>query len=758
MSGRRATGSGARAPTGDHRHDGLAVLSQLAEIGSVVLAAAALALALGVVGAALRVLTRTRMPHLPSAAVTIGLGAAVTSVVVALSFRLTGRSHAALGLLVAASLTVVVVSAVRSVRRSDGRREVVRSWWSQCTNPLDLTALALVLLLLAVPLSLGLTFWTGSTDDFHRYVASAQVWQSDEVGFRDFRDVHTGDFEATQVARALSEKPMSTALLLTASRVIGVEPYAALTPLLIVTMWAGLAATIHLLVRRFRLATAPAVAAAVATTLSLAPVLVIRNAQLGHALVLSLAAVTVAVAAVAAPARSPRSVAVVLAVLLAATLGSNASLVIGFAPLFAATLFWMLRRGGTPRRRSWGVLIGSGATLAVLMAAFVPWVLVSLRLQTTGEAGDDTPLVSPIAFVGLQVSRDAAAPLAQSLVAWAVLTVALLLLVRPSPALVRRHAPFAAVLTAGLLSAVVLIVRWGPNSYIMFKWTLTAIAVVMPLVLAAAVARAAAHRPTRLPELRIGLLALAAVAFAISGSTMRGSSAGARPELLALADDVRLVNVGVLNIDTTDYAANSMAPLLVPSARVVVTRPTYADPEAPVGDFYLVHRDQVDDGGYELLDVLPGRYALARRDVSVDTTETLRVGTDSSRRGVLVGSWVDLGTGRVWARSTVSWVVLDPAGPLSGADLRLTLRGLRLAPGQSPRSLEIRIGPQPLTSIELTAERDTEATLEVPATLVGDDGRLRVRLYIHDAGERSDLKELEYSLESITVTPAGQSS
>jgi hypothetical protein len=383
-------------------------------------------------------------------------------------------------------------------------------------------------------------------------------------------------------------------------------------------------------------------------------------------------------------------------------------------------------------------------------------MLVSLRIQTTGEAGVDIPLASPLAFVGLQVGRDAAAPLAQSLVSWAVVVVGLMLVVRPSRELVRRHAPFTAVLAAGLLSALVLIGRWGPNTYIVFKWTLTAVAVVMPLVLAAAVARAARRHPSRLPELRIGLATVGAVALAISLSTMRGSDMGARLELQGLSDDERLASVEVLNIDMTDYYSNSMAPLLVPAQGVVVTRPSYADPDAPVGDVYLVQRAQLDGGAYELIEVLSDRYALARRDLALDASTTLEVGTDPASRRYLAGSWADVGGDEVWARSAVSWIVVDPGGDLADTDLEITLRGLRLAPAQAPRPLEIGTDSGPLTSVELSADRDAEVTVDVPATLVGDDGRLRLRLYIDGPGERIDLTDLEFALESITVTPAGQ--
>ncbi len=727
----------------------------LAGAAAVLGASAVLALALGLVGASVRVLTRRWVHHLPSAAVTIGLGAALTAVVVALSFRLTGRSHVVLGLLLAVSTAIVAVAAVRDLRRSSDRPGTWRAWWSQLVGPLDLGALALVLVLLAVPLSLGLSFWTGGSNDFHRYAASVQVWQSDEAGFPDFRAVHSGDFERTQVARALSEKPMATALLLTASRVAGIASYQALTPLLLVALWAGVAATLHVLVRRFRLTTGHAVAVTAATTLSLAPVLALSNAQLGHVLVLSLAPVAVAVAATASPVRGPAATAVVLGIVLAATLGSNASVVIGFGLLLAATLLWVLRRGGTPTRRAWGVLAGSAAVGAVLAAPFVPWMLESLRIQTTGEPGVDIPLASPLAFVGLQVSRDAAAPLAQSVVSWAVLLVALLLLVRPTQETVRRHAAFATVLSAGALSALALAARFRPDSYVMFKWTLTTIAVVMPLVLAAAVAWNRRRAPGRRSELTAGLAVLGAVALAISLSTMRGSGGGARLELQTLADNRGLAAVAVLNTDLTDYYSNSMAPLVVPAPRVVVTRPTYADPQAPVGDVYLVQRDQLTTGAYELIEVLSDGYALARRDLALDSAATLPVGADPASRRFLVGSWTDRGDRAVWARSAVSWVVADPGGELVGRDLEITLSGLRLDADQSARSLEI--GPEDglLASVPLSSDREVAVSVRVPATLVDEDGRLRLRLYIDGPGERTDLTDLEFALETITVTPAG---
>jgi hypothetical protein len=205
-------------------------VSQLEAAAGVLAPAAVIALGLGLVGAAVRLLTRRWMTHLPSAAVTIGLGAALVAVVVALSFRLTGRSHLTLAVLLALAALVVVVGAVLDLRRSQDRRGSVRSWWNQLANPTDLVALALVLLVLSSALALGPTFWTRASNDFHRYVASVQVWQSDEVGYPDFGAVHSGNFESTQTERALSEKPMSTALLLTASRLGGLAAHQSLTP------------------------------------------------------------------------------------------------------------------------------------------------------------------------------------------------------------------------------------------------------------------------------------------------------------------------------------------------------------------------------------------------------------------------------------------------------------------------------------------------------------------------------------------------
>jgi hypothetical protein len=510
----------------------------------------------------------------------------------------------------------------------------------------------------------------------------------------------------------------------------------------------------HVVSRRFGLGTPTAAALACATTLSLLPMIVVGNAQLGHALVLPLAAVAVAVGAGAAPVRRPVAVALLLGLVLAATLGANASATVGFSLVLAAVLAWLVHRGGTPWRRSVLTLTGSAVVAGVLAAAFVPWFLVSLRGQSGGKAGFDSPLASPLAFVGLQVSRVASAPLAQAVVSWLVLVVVLILVVRPSPALVRRHAGFALLVGAGVVSAVALIARYGPDSYLVLKWTLTVIGVVMPFVLAAALAWALRTAPGRARGLVEGAAVVGAIALVLTLGSMRGVATGARPGLAALAEDRRLAAVEVLNIDMADCFANSMAPLVVPAPRVVVTRPTYADPQAPVGDVYLVNRGQLAGGAYELVEELSDGYALARRDLVVSEPTRLDVGTDSVDRRVLIGTWTDEGDGVTWARGRSSWVALDPRGELAGADLVLTLDGLRAAPGSAPRELVIGTSTGPLQRVRLTADREVAVTVRLPATLVDDDGRLRVNLSVDGPGARSDLTDLEYALESITVSTA----
>jgi hypothetical protein len=729
-------------------------MSPLEAAAGVLAPTVTIAIGLGLVGAAVRLLTRRWMTHLPSAAVTVGLGAATAAVVVALSFRFTGRSHVTLGVLLVTAAVVVVVGAVLDLRRSPDRRASVRAWVRQVANPTDLVALALVLLVMSSALALGPTFWTRASNDFHRYVASVQIWQSDEVGYPDFGAVHSGDFESTQVERALSEKPMSTALLLAAARLGGLAAHQALTPLLLVLLWAGTAAAMHVVSRRFGLGTPMAAALACATTLSLLPMVVVGNAQLGHALVLPLAAIAVAVGAGAAPVRHPASVAVVLGLVLAATLGANASATVGFSLVLAAAIGWLLTRGGTPWRQVASGLVGAAVVAGLLTAAFLPWFLVSLRGQSGGEAGFDSPLASPLAFVGLQVSRVASAPLEQAVVSWLLLAVVLTLAVRPSRALVRRHAGFALLVGAGVVSATALTARYGPDSYLVFKWTLTVIGVVMPFVLAAALARALRVAPDRGRGLTAGAALVGVAALVITLVSMRGVTTGARPGIAALAEDQRLAAVEVLNIDMTDYFSNSMAPLVVPSPRIVVTRPTYADPQAPVGDVYLVNRSQLAGGAYELVEELSAGYALARRDLVVVAPTTFDVGTDSADRRILVGTWTDEGDGATWARGRSSWIALDPRGELTGADLVLTLDGLRAAPGSVPRELVIGTSAGPLERVQLTADREVTATVRLPATLVDDDGRLRVNLSVDGPGARSDLTDLEYALETITVSTA----
>jgi hypothetical protein len=712
------------------------------------LASVALAALLAGVGVAVRVVLGARLDLPRSIAVSAGIGAAVVSVVVALSYRLLGTSLVVLRVLLVAALVVVVVGAVRSLLRSPDRRGLLRDWAGHLANPADALGAVLATVLLSRLLPLGLTFWTSGPNDWHRYVASVQVWLSGEAGEPDFAAVHSGDFLATQLDRALSEKPLVTALLIAASRGTGVADFRLLTPITLVLLWIAFAAAAHLVARRIGLSAWIAVPVVAATTASLLPMWPAYAAQVGHLAVAAGALVWLCV--LAGPRRDVVATLAVGGLLVAWTAGSNIS-VAGGLLLVLATLGVWVQLDQQPVRAALRDVLGTGLVAAVLLAPFATWFVRAVSVQAAGTEGSTIPFASPLGYIGLQVTLLSSRPLPQTLVAWGlVAVVALALSRRPRTWTVAGRGGAAAV---GAVLATVggLAVAFGPDNYVVAKTVMLVVAIAMPLALGAVVATGV----ERLPEHRrrivaaVALLGIAAAVIAWRDS--EPAPVGARPELGALAEDERLRDLDLVTIDIDDYAANSMASVIVPAGRIVMARATYAHADPPEGDLFVTTRRQAAMAGSEVVADLSGDYVLVRRDLDL-TAGVYDVGGDASAAAHLYGFWVNEPGPRTWTTATVNWFVGDLAPDLRGRDLEVDVTGLVVESGEPEREVVALVGDLEVGRATVRAGATTSLDARIPASAVPADGRLEVRLVSAGPLHPWEVATREYALETVVLT------
>ena len=642
---------------------------------SVTVPALALLAFLAVVGVAIRLLL-ARWVVLPRGlGVTLGLGIAVGVVVVTACYRLVGAAEGAVLPLGAVALAVVVVSAWRASRGP--RRDWGAGWVSAAPTRWDAVAAGVALVVLAPLLRLGLTYWTSFINDFPNYAASAQVWLSAAGGGPSFADVHQDPFGTWQVHRADTEKPMVTALLVILSRVTGVQPYAALGPVVTVSLVVTVGSLVAL-ATACRVPGRLAVPAIVIPTVSIAPMSRLFDAQIGQVVAVALAAVALAV--VASPrredVRGARWVhAGVAGVVVAACVGANPTLVLGVAPTLVALTVWLARWRGLPLP---ALAAHGGRTAAVallLSAPMLGWYAVSIARQTDGSAGVAVPLVGPASMLGLQAGLDRGPGTVAALVQWAVV----LVLGLAAYAAVRRTSSLPAPLTGALVGVTVangaaVAALTGVTNYATHKWTAVVVALVVPLLVARLVAATAVRAPRWTQGAVLGLAATAVVVcWSAAGSVVVRAGEG----LLALADDPRLARLGVVNVALGDVYENSIGPLVVPTPRVVVLAPTYAEAAPPDGDWVLVRRTDASTFTHDAVVELDDTYALIRLDL-VRGEGVMAVGPQLAQsRTVLFGSGRLSADGAAWITGASSWVVLDVDTRLRGRDLTVSLVGSR---------------------------------------------------------------------------------
>ncbi|MCC2335697.1 hypothetical protein [Cellulomonas wangsupingiae] len=691
------------------------------------------------VGGAARLALGARLDVVPGLGVTLGLGAAAVAVPVSIVFALGGdATHAVVGVLVVAAVAWLS-SGLVTVRRERGTAALWR-WVRRAVaaTPLDALAAAVVLAATVPLLWHGLTYWTTFSNDFPSYAASVEVWAAGPQGGAAFLERHPDGFGEYQHWRAHTAKPMATALLLLASMVTGLPGAQLLAPATVVLLF--------LLVSTMLAVTAvvapgrrwPVALATAAPLLSVVPLGRVYDAQLGQAAAAALLAVVLALLAGSGPPARPWVAASAVAVVLAAAVGMNPTLVVGSSVAVAGACVYVWGR----RRRASRALDLRTVVLGVIGAVVLslPFLGDYLGLgvaEADGTGGYELPFPSPAALVGLQRTvDDVTSPWAWTVV---VLVVAGYVLYK------RKHpGPWWAAVAAGAAAAnlALLVHVYGLQSYSVHKYVALAVVVVVPLLLARAVGLLSAV--TRLADAVAVVVALGAANAWVAATQV---PVVVPDDLWALAGDRRVEQVPVLNVHVSNAYEAPVAATVLGNERIVVTQLTYAPSHPPVGDWALIHRDWWDLGPLDEVIDLNETYQLVRFGLT-EVSEGERLVLDAAHpehERLLYGRWNRSTRGELWGAGEQTWLAFALPDQLVGREVRLTLEGeLDLEDGDRLRA---EANGQPVDVTAPGSSGEGRIVVTVPADATRRDGdRLTVRLFPDRDGARIGVR-----VESLEV-------
>lgn len=716
---------------------------------------APVAVYLVVLGGAVRlVLARLGLTLPRSVALTVGVGAGVGAVGVALAWSLADGATVAvtvLGGLALLALTAILLP-WSPLRPADARER--RTMLADLLPTLDdVLALVASLTALAPLFRFGRTFWTLGTNDYPSYVASAQYW----VAPAEFAARHQDAFGAAMIARAEGEKPMTTALLVLVERVSGVPSYALLTPVMLLGL--VLVAGVVLALVRSLVPRAGLVGRLVALLpfFSVVPMSRVLDAQVGQVVAVALAATALALLGAASlpTGRAGRWVAAVVAgVVLAACLGANVTLLLASGLTVLAAGLWMADRAGTPLRQAFAHWNRAGLVAVLVSIPFLDGYLQSVRGQTAGTDGFDVPLPTPLALLGLQTSiRDTPAG-GQAVFIWVIL-----LVVASAAWLAGRRTVGRTALLIGLtvLNGAVIVLATGADGYGTHKWLALATWLVVPFLLAV-LAEQAAGAVRSWSTATAGVLVVGAAATCVGAAY--AVSVVVPHELLELDGDPRLDGVGAINIDLGNQYENSMAALVL-DGPTVVTGVTYAPPSDREGDWVLTRAGSVGATPADEVVALNDAFALVDIDDELGI-ETVRFDAGEPwSRALLDGSWYATEAVGTWSASEETSVTFEVDDVLRGRDVVVTLTGSRFATPDLPRTLTLSADGGPSTSTTFTDNtQPQESVLTIPADVVAAaDGVITLRLENPDpisplaVGAGGDGRSLGYLVMSLSVSP-----
>jgi len=714
-----------------------------------------LAVYLFVIGVAVRA-ALARLVRLPtSAGLTVGLGIVPTALGVAAA-RVAHVPVRPAPWIVLGIAVVVLVGAYAIARHS----EPGTAWsWLREQGPTKFDAAALVagIVVLSPVISLGLTYWTTGTNDFPSYVSSAQVWLS---GPNDahWLHAHPDAFGALKLRRAGYEKPMCTAILVAASVVTHKPPYLLLGPIMALAVVLLISGMFVLATRVQRRALA-AGGAVLAPVLSLIPMSRVFDAQLGQ--VLALPALVICLCALLAQTViqsrwRETAPGVLLGALITVTVGMSVTLMLGIGLTVLAVAAWLLIKTGFRWRPALIRLGWAAATTAVLSIPFIHGYRISFSHQTSGDVGFNVPLASPLGLVGLQARLMAPPSHLQASIEWlAVIVVASVAYLGAKH--LRPGMPISGMLAAvAVANAIVLLGRYGADSYNFHKWLAVAIPLTMPPLLLAAAGR----MPQRLHgSFDTILTGLGTIALIVTFHAATAVPAVVPNALWSLAGPSCPRNVSTLNIDTGSFFEDSMAPLVACTPVVVVPGRTNADSATPAGNIMLMHADQATALGATTVTPLEGPYVLATIDLEMPLgTTVFGTGNPTSAR-YLYGSWQQPEQGGIWSKSARSQIVFDLPKELRGETLQITLNGRRAAVLNAPRSLTVKVDGQTVaTARYVGSPNNDDISFQVDATMV-HDGRLAIQLntpspIVLAKYGQLDTRTLGYYLHTLTIAAA----
>lgn len=701
-----------------------------------------------VVGSAVRIgLSRVVTPA-RGLGLSVGLGLAASGAAVTLAFVVLGDAVTPVVVVGGAAVLVLLAVAVRAaLPGGTGARAALADLLPTRWDAVALVAGAVVLAPLAAH---GLAYWTSLANDFPSYVGSVETWVADSGhGAAPFRSTHPDAFGAFQERRAMYEKPMATGMLVVAALAGGTPAYGLLGPMTAVSFIAFLATLLTLVRRSVRLGDTLTALVVLVPTFSIVPFSRVVDAQLGHLLALTLLVTLLAVLVAPVRTGTGRWAAgghvVAVGVVAAATVGTNATLVLGTGIGTAALLAWLVHAHGLPWRRV-ALRTAAGAAVAVAVSAPVlDWYLRSLRNQTTGELGYPVPLASPFSLIGMQTTLRATSPTGQALLEWVVVLVGALLVYLAAKRR-RPGLPATGVLVLGTVANGALIVAVNDlTSYATHKWMSVAVALVVPFVLARAVERAAAAS-AGWTTAGASLLTAGSTAIAVAAAT--ATPVVVPTTVLDLADDPRLSGPRTVNVALGDLYLDSIAPYAVPAQHVVSASRTYAASSPPIGSTFLLTDERADAWPTTRTTGVGDDLVLAEVDLTLDEGTTLLGADDPAGERYLYGRWGALEETGSWSTGAQTSIAFDVPDDLRGVDLELTLSGARFADPDEPRTLVVAHGDDTLARrtfregfrpvdlvVPLSAGRVSATdgrvvlTLETPrplapASLGGEDTRL----------------------------------
>jgi hypothetical protein len=691
------------------------------------------------IGTAAKVSVQRTVTFPNSLGLTMGIGLAVAMVAIALSHQLLHSAQVLILPLLIFSFLIVVWS----IWRQSTKVWIFCSWT-------DLVAFAASLFLLFPMLKFGLTAWTAGTHDFPSYASSAQIWMTSATAFLE---LHPDNFGTLQLDRASFEKPMTTSLLVLASWITSVPSYQLLSPLMLISAFLLISSLLTVANYVCRLNIFLSSLVVLLPTYSIIPVSRIHDAQLGQVLAVSLFVCTAALFLTISNKKfrgGAASTSLIIAIVAAAALGSNLTLILGSALAMVGTLYWLFFWQSDRLTQNIQISIISLFFILMISSPFYDMYFRSFMGQSNGIPGFPIPFPSVFSLIGNQFELKSVSYLMQELLYWSIFIASIILYIYYKKI---HHSNFVLIVFI-LLNFTLIALVTGIENYAVHKWIAFSIPLVIPLVFSRAVSGVDARAKLFLMVLMTPLVCSAGFIVFINGEkiTMHISK-----DLLALKENAALANESTLNIELENIQENSIAALIVPSRTVNVTGITYAPPTPPRKGNVLVRSDSRELEEYINIKPLNNTYSLASYDLSM-AQKTIIFGTEHPEsKKYLFGNWHPAEPSRVWSSRGDSFVVFDLPADIGAGDVHIDLYGNAYSTKSEPQTLRVFANGELLETHEYRGNNPEKIDLVVPQRLV-DAAQRRITINLKTLASLTpatsgslDTRVLGFSLHRIEL-------